>query len=139
MYRCWERHLESGLMAPPAAASSEIPPFLQSRSSQISPSHPSVPLLPRACARRLARLQAAWLKGLLPKAGGCTAASILSPPSLPSGPSLPRKSLHIPGTVFCPEVDPRSSPWGVTSGSRRAGATDGQGSPRVQGPGWDWQ
>ena len=33
----------------------------------------------------------------------------------------------------------RSSPGGVTSGSQRAGAPDGQGSPSVQGPGWDWR
>lgn len=151
MYRCWGRRLESGLIAPRAAASSQIPPFLQSRSSQISPSHPEdtwfppVPLLPRACARSVCRLPGGeggdgpegWLGFTLPQLEGQQprVAAARQPPSCPLPPCPPDP--HFPGTAFCPEVDPRSSPWGMPSGSQRAGATDGQGSPSVQGLGWD--
>lgn len=150
MYRCCEAS-RVRFDSSRAAASSQIPPFLQSRSSQISPSHPEdtwfppVPLSPSApglCsvrlppARRRGRgwARRGWLGFTLPQleaaqSGGCTAATILSSPP-PCPPDL--TSQEQPS-----EVDPRSSPWGMPSGSQRAGPWTARACPAVQGLGWD--
>ena len=79
----------------------------------------------------------AWPEGMEPRVGWLDNSQqppALFPP-LPSRPSLPRNSLSM--STFCPEVDPRSPHWGMTSGSQRAGARDRRGLPSLQEPGWD--